>query len=975
MNSKIKLIIAIGSLVIVSLVLGVSFFVASNRGKAVGGKLAAIDAKINEIETEKRQLEADLNGKNQELDRVKKEIESLSYPKRLKESLISVQEMVRNLNDELKNLRRQNNTLQGDNIVKEKRLWNYTKRIEKLVDEVKENKSKAVKLQQALNRANKELSSETSARFGRASSPVRGSRALKELQEQYQAIEREKNLLREQLAKTERVQQRRPIQQNTGLFSKYKTAISDKNTEIRKLKQELVNLEYLEQREEELLKLKDGLQVQITELSDEVQVKEGKINKLQSVFEQVKVEGTQKIETLSKQLGSLKSSYDSIQSERDFLQLKKEELSGVNLGLQERVSGLFMALKDKEGEMVELRKNFEQVKLIGKEKIKNLNLILKTLEGRYRNIEDERNILRVKQEKLGSVNSELEKKIFEITFMLKNKKEEITRISQDLKETKLSGERKVVQITGDLENIQGKYNILQHKISGLKLKETAFNTRNSQLEKGMRELTDVLNIKENEISLLKEQYSQTKDADTQKLTVLSKQLSKISDDYAKMKSERNVLKKNSNGLTGLNDKLKYQIGELFTKLKNREFQIADLKYDFEQARTLGVERVTAIAGELKEMQMKYIEFEKAKLDLRYREEQLRGENTTLQNEVFELSETLKNKESEIRYLKDSFLKVKNVDADKVFSLTRELRALKERYVSIDDERKTSSLKQGAISNLNYNLKKQIAVLAEKLITKRNEIDQLREASKKSKFSNSRRLKIAEEALIKLKKRYASLEKERRSLKKKEQEFNIFNTNLQKQVMKLSSELNDKTRFLKEVRQEIDSQRKNSVDTADYGNLKKRVRTQNDELSKVNDLYGRLKNQLQKIGSQLSEKENKLSKKERETNILRDDLSHLKSNVNYWDTISLDVRSQQENLLSELSRALDLNVKLQKQLDESSSYDSGPVYDSGDVDTFSANLGKDYLYSSYDEKDDYKARVDKLKKQVEVILQRVEGTRR
>jgi len=928
---------------------------------------------LRAIQKEKENIQRLLQEKEEALVKVNQQLAQLQYPQRLRESLLSAQELVRKLNADLKSLKQENAALQNANIARQNRLQNYTQKMESLVDELKESKQRVIELQRAIEEEKKKAGRYRSRQEADSSL----SQDMENLRAKYRALEKEKNMLRQRLLAEEGRRAEPASQRNEALIAKLKAAVADRNEQIRAMRQELVQLEYLKKREEDLTSLKGKLQAQVSSLVGELEAKQGEIGRLQEAFNQVKAEKEKTVEAVTKELTQLKDSYAAIADERDTLKKKEKELNSVNADLQEQVSGLFAALKTKEKQIRILQEDFKQAKAFDEKKLQSLAAELSVLTERYAAIEQERDSLKQKEEQLNKVNAGLENKLAELSAVIKARESEIARLEDDLKEAKARGAEQVERITAELKAMEERYNEYDRQMSALKLKQRALATRNGQLEKRITELSDILNIKENEIALTKERFEQMRSLDAEKLKSLRDELNQLKNQHETVQNERNSLKQKEEVLSALNRKLQQQVGELFTKLKDKESEIAMLQQKFEQARTMGLEKVAAITQELQEIQSRYTEFQRQRDELERREEELRGSNALLQDQVFELSETLKNKQNEINLLQESFKQAKKIDAQKIEDLTHELNNLQRLYSRIDREKTKSGLKEQAIGTLADNLQKQISILSKALKEKELETSRLAERFQKVRSADSQQLERARQALTQLRQRYAAIERERNALVQKEAQLHTFNTNLQKQVLELSQQLDEKNRQLSQLKQGLDVAPVG--DSSALESLQQRIRSQDAELQKVTSLYLRLKDQLQKIGGQLSEKEAELAAKEREAKALRKDINHLKSSADQWGAASIETGQEQDYLIEELSRALDLKERLQERLNEVSAFVEED--DAASADTSYTTLDDLFQPSSagsedisFSGDDDYKDRVEKLKKEVEVILQRVEGAK-
>ncbi len=230
------------------------------------------------------------------------------------------------------------------------------------------------------------------------------------------------------------------------------------------------------------------------------------------------------------------------------------------------------------------------------------------------------------------------------------------------------------------------------------------------------------------------------------------------------------------------------------------------------------------------------------------------------------------------------------------------------------------------------------------------------------------LAAKDQALAQLKKGAGNLE----SSTQRQEEFSQLNTNLKNQISQLSEELKLKEAELGRLEKEL-KEKNSGADNEEVQILRQKLYTQNEELTKINDLYVRLQEQLKKISAIVAEREIEIAAKEKESNQLQSEIAYLRSRLKYWEEASFQAKNQHEQLLGELGKVLDLNTNLQSRLAEVSNLLNTTLKARTD-ELFAVeplDNQREQLRSLQSETQDAKARAEQLKKQVEIILKGIQ----
>ncbi|UCC94334.1 MAG: hypothetical protein JSW40_05850, partial [Candidatus Omnitrophota bacterium] len=309
-------------------------------------------------------------------------------------------------------------------------------------------------------------------------------------------------------------------------------------------------------------------------------------------------------------------------------------------------------------------------------------------------------------------------------------------------------------------------------------------------------------------------------------------------------------------------------------------------------------------------------------------EQLSSLNENLQKHIARISGELEEKEKQISRLQEDL-------EGQVSSLgTKERSAL----------RKTQEL-----SSLNEVLRRQIAQLSDELSKKEESLNRLQENLRKQAFSLGGR-----EATL-----------------RRTENLEALNEALKIQITTLSDEAVENKKKIAELQDDLRGARASSFSTRDVNALRKKISVRDKELEKINKSYARLKKQLKQVGKAVSEREIAVDQKDETINQLKKEIIQLQSNLDYWKGVSREITTNQEKILDELSRALDINASLQRRLKEVSAF-LGKQRTERSASVGIEGIGDEEGFLPFEEEPEVKSKVEELRRKVEVILQGVES---
>jgi chromosome segregation ATPase len=533
----------------------------------------------------------------------------------------------------------------------------------------------------------------------------------------------------------------------------------------------------------------------------------------------------------------------------------------------------------------------------------------------------------------------------------------------------------------------------------VKLHSAAKNTRDLENRLGaaqvkVQDIERLLEEKKAEVAQLKDELAELSYPRQLKTALSAAQstILKLNEEIRSSKSAKASMEEKN---VSLESRLRSSAGEISRLLKeldqSRE-KIQALEKDLKLARAGGFERRERSLSRRSDKQNREVESELRNLKLDYsklREERdgLRGQldsarealeagkanESSLSARLQELAGDFRLKNNQIRQLQDQVANLKSISEKKeeLQSLNRELQ---DQIVELT--RQTES-KEAAIARIEQELQGDIKERDKKIESLQNEFRELAEVKEeKGKLEDlNKRLKdqisrISQE-LKESQMQTVQLEENLKATNKLE----AFNEDLEKRMGELSVVLKDKEREIARLKETLREKEKTTYGSKEVDVLRNKLYAHQEKLARTEDLYDRLKGQLKDIDSMLTQREIAIAVKEKEIARLQDELAEAESNLSFWEKMSSENKGQQEKLMNELSRALDLNATLQQQLTETSVLLHSKISSSRTEDKrFISESGKP-ADSSLTKKLREKEKVEELKKKIEIILKSIEANRR
>ncbi len=367
-------------------------------------KLASADKEIF-------QLKSSLKDRETELQKIRKELESLRYPQRLKKALSASQEMINQLSSEINSLKEKIKTLNEERISFKNRAEINAKEVARLLRELQEAKKKMAMLE-----SKGEIFSEGSLSISAGSKESKQTvkelkRQLVKLKEEYQDLLRERNFLKKNIEKYQReLARKRPSKYWEGRIKELSESLKEKEKEkkdlerkISKLKKEKEDLarklEDQSTKIKELSLLNTKLQEQIVKLTSELSKKSKEYYALEEKLNQPSIDKNELLEL------------------QERLKIQRERLRTVTYlynRLKDQLKQLSDILYSKDSELEKKEKEIAQLK----DEISYLKVRAETLEEAFKASEENQRRILERLKQVTDLNTNLQEKLGEVSTLL-----------------------------------------------------------------------------------------------------------------------------------------------------------------------------------------------------------------------------------------------------------------------------------------------------------------------------------------------------------------------------------------------------------------------------------------------------------------------------------------------------------------------------------------------------------------------------
>ncbi|XP_067649660.1 citron Rho-interacting kinase-like isoform X2 [Haliotis asinina] len=674
--------------------------------------------------------------------------------------------------------------------------------------------------------------------------------------------------------------------------------LTESKTQIQQLCEEKTNLqmrmESLQRRsasQDEDMKAKAELNVQINSLQQEKRTVEAKMEDLSEEKEQIE----RKLKNLEKDREDLKVKVQ-----------KLEEIEREKGQLERKLSRLERVEKDKE----EMEQKLEKLRSVSREKQD-----LETKLVRLERVQKEKDRLEEQLQGVEKEKRELERKIVRIERGEKDRE----GIREKLEKDKTSLEEKIRR----LEKVEEEKHQLQEKVIRLQRLEAEVDELKDKLknmEKSEKENLEKIEKKEAHLEERVQQLEKVEVENSElqgKVTRLQGQLKEVEQLKDKLKNVEKSHNEKSQRLSRTEDdrvekeslvrRLNLEKKDLEQKVKKMEMMKYELERTEDEKRDLEVKviRLGRLENEKKDLENKLRDLEKGKFDVQKAEEERR----TLERKVSRLEKM----EVEKRDLEEKLKKTQKEkqDLEKSEKEKRELEIKVNCLVHLETEKKELETKVKRSDKLEKE-KDSLQKNLKKLESEKQVLEKKMEDLEKEK----RELEIKVNCLVRLEtekkeletkvKQSDKLEKENQSLeknlKKLESEKEVLEkkvNDLEKRVCEKSGSDNRRSLVDRLQTEKSDLQRKVEIlekekDNLNRDNLRKRTSMHESDLQKAkNDL------------------EDKVKRLEKVTGDLEQELSRSKEQINKMNDQGSRRTSVQDKVVSLMKENADLRVSLEK----------------------------------------------------------------
>ncbi|HEC69726.1 MAG TPA: hypothetical protein ENI31_05555 [Candidatus Omnitrophica bacterium] len=367
-------------------------------------KVASADEEISE-------LRSSLKDKEAELIKIRKELESLSYPQRLKKALSASQEMINQLSAEINSLKEEVNSLREEKISWQNRANINAKEVRRLLGELQEAKKKIAQLEssQVLSQPSSISLSERSEREGQKIKDLRIKFA--ELKKDYRDLLKERNFLRKNIERYQKeLSQKKPSKHWQERIEELKDLLKERERERRDLEKKLSELKRgkeglskkLEEQSKEIKELSllnENLQKQIVNLTSQLSEKSKEYYALQNKLTQPKIDENDLAEL------------------QERIKIQRERLKTVSYlynRLKDQLKQLSDILYTKDSELEKKDKEIARLK----DEISYLKIKAENLEEAFKASEENQKKILDRLKQVSSLNNTLQEKLGEVSGLL-----------------------------------------------------------------------------------------------------------------------------------------------------------------------------------------------------------------------------------------------------------------------------------------------------------------------------------------------------------------------------------------------------------------------------------------------------------------------------------------------------------------------------------------------------------------------------
>src|SRR4030042_507755 len=186
----------------------------------------------NTAKAMKRQLDevaAALESKEKEVGRINKELKELDYPQKLRAAMTAAQELIKELNLEVLNLRKTNAALESKNVSLENRLESNSQELKRFIDQTRQSSQRTREMEEALKllKAKGDDSAQVSTKQKQES-----ARALEDLRVRYAEAVKERDSLKVELNLARKALSQQSSSSQAALIVQLNASVDEKKDQL-----------------------------------------------------------------------------------------------------------------------------------------------------------------------------------------------------------------------------------------------------------------------------------------------------------------------------------------------------------------------------------------------------------------------------------------------------------------------------------------------------------------------------------------------------------------------------------------------------------------------------------------------------------------------------------------------------------------------------------------------------------------------
>jgi len=320
---------------IIALALGYNFLKVNMALEKSVEKSTDLENKLSKTKNQLEDVKKDLDDKETQIDTLEKELNGLAYPVKIKSALSAAQSTIAQLNNQINTLRKDKKDLEQENISMKARIQSNGREIVRLLKELQKNRKQLASIA-SQNKANIIFSSSKTSRkvATRSREAVSLKKELVSLKQRYDKLYYDKRSLEEKLKKAQnnsvsksslRLRQKRirelqdELDSKDGEIDKLRASLSAVKRKKDNLQDEINRVKNAQ---DKLRALNISIQNKLLSVSQDLDSKNKKIRKLEAALNQPRRANNEKMDVLkgkialqSEELDRVKYLYNDLRSQ------------------------------------------------------------------------------------------------------------------------------------------------------------------------------------------------------------------------------------------------------------------------------------------------------------------------------------------------------------------------------------------------------------------------------------------------------------------------------------------------------------------------------------------------------------------------------------------------------------------------------------------------------------------------------------